>query len=84
MRIDSLNTNAMLQNLQQINASTEAITKLSLADNITDNSVVTDNLIENIAGQIPNEIAYKANAQVISVQNAVADSLINIKVWVRW
>lgn len=79
MRIDNLNTNAMIQNLQQINASTEAITKLSLADNITDNTTVTDNLIESIAGQIPNEIAYKANAKTIEIQNAVADSLINLK-----
>jgi hypothetical protein len=79
MRVDNLNTNAMLQNLQQINASTEAITKLSLSDNITKNSTVTDSLIENIVGQIPNEIAYKANAKTIEVQNAVADSLINIK-----
>ncbi|QOG11750.1 hypothetical protein [Arcobacter sp. FWKO B] len=79
MRIDNINTNAMLQNIQQLNASTEAITKLSLADNITDTTVVTDNLIESIVGQIPNEIAYKANAKSIEVLNAVADSLINIK-----
>jgi hypothetical protein len=78
MRVDNLNTNAMLQNLQQLNASTEAITKLSLSDNITKDLTVTDSLIENIAGQIPNEIAYKANAKTIEVQNAVADSLINI------
>ena len=40
---------------------------------------VSNELIAQIVEQIPTQIAYEANAGVISTQNAVQDVLINIK-----
>ena len=40
---------------------------------------VTADLIDSIVGQIPEVIAYSANAQSIQTQNAVSDMLLNIK-----
>ena len=40
---------------------------------------VSQDLIDAIAGQIPEIIAYQANAEGIKTQDAVADVLLNIK-----
>ena len=40
---------------------------------------VSQDLIDAITGQIPEVIAYQANAQGIQTQDAVSDILLNIK-----
>jgi hypothetical protein len=40
---------------------------------------VSQDLIDAIAGQIPEIISYQANAEGIKTQDAVADILLNIK-----
>lgn len=40
---------------------------------------VSQDLIDAIAGQIPEIISYQANAEGIKTQDAVADVLLNIK-----
>ena len=78
------NINAMSQNMSALN---ESMTKIAGAmemgkasENAGLSGGVTDNLIDEIANQIPQQIGYEMNAQVVSIQNAVIESLINISV----
>lgn len=76
---NNLNTNVLMQNMQQLNVATEAFTKLSLADDMAGNTEVTDELIEQIAGQVASPIAYQAGAKSIEIQKELTDSLVNIR-----
>jgi bifunctional pyridoxal-dependent enzyme with beta-cystathionase and maltose regulon repressor activities len=78
------NLNAMSQNM---NAMNDSMTKIARAMDMGQMSgdaglsgSVTDNLIDEIANQIPQQIGYEMNAQVVSIQNAVMESLISISI----
>ncbi len=79
MQISSVNQNiiAMQQAQTQMNDFAKDIASLTKAPK--QNQEVTQDLLDAIVNQIPTQIAYEANAGVISTQNAVQDSLLNIK-----
>jgi O6-methylguanine-DNA--protein-cysteine methyltransferase len=73
------NLNSMLASELQISDLASKMTQI--ADVVADPQFqeVTADLIDSIAGQIPEVISYQANAQGVQTQNAVADVLLNIK-----
>lgn len=78
MRIDN-NLNAMVSSQLQVNQMAENLADVA---NITGDSQfqeVTSDLIDSIVGQIPQVISYSANAKGIETQNAVSDTLLNLK-----
>ena len=62
----------LAQNAQNISKIASTVASPELQE-------VSNELIAQIVEQIPTQIAYEANAGVISTQNAVQDTLINIK-----
>ena len=78
------NLNAMSQNMSALNDSMTKIASAMEMGKASENAGitggVTDNLIDEIANQIPQQIGYEMNAQVVSIQNAVMESLISISV----
>jgi hypothetical protein len=73
------NINAMVQSQVQI---ADKISKIADVANVVGDPAlqeVSQDLIDAIAGQIPEIIAYQANAEGIKTQDAVADVLLNIK-----
>ena len=78
MRIDN-NLEGMLAAQMQINQSAQNLSEV--ANTVADPQFqeVTQDLIDSIVGQIPQTIAYEANAQGIQTQNEVSDILLNIK-----
>lgn len=79
MQITNNNLNAMVASQMQVN---EMASNLADVANIVGDPVnqeVTQDLIDSIVGQIPEVIAYEANAQGIVTEQAVADTLLNIK-----
>ncbi|AXH09813.1 hypothetical protein CP960_07610 [Malaciobacter halophilus] len=80
MRIDnSMNLNAMVAT--QVQVADNAQTIANVANSIPDsqNQEVTQELIDAITSQIPNTIAYSANANAIETQNETSSMLLNIK-----
>ncbi len=73
------NLNSMLASELQISDLASKMTQI--ADVVADPQFqeVTADLIDSIAGQIPEVISYQANAQGVQTQNAVSDVLLNIK-----
>lgn len=78
MQIDN-NLNAMMASELQINQMASNIAQVS--NTVADPQLqeVTADLIDSIVGQIPEVIAYEANATGIKTQNAVGDMLLNIR-----
>lgn len=79
MQITNNNLNAMVASQVQVN---EMATNLANVANIVGDPAlqeVSQELIDSIVGQIPEVIAYQANAQGIITQQAVSDTLLNIK-----
>jgi hypothetical protein len=78
MTIDN-NLNSMLASQMQVDQMASNIAQV--ANTVADPGFqeVTQDLIDSIVGQIPEVISYEANAQGIQTQNAVADTLLNIK-----
>jgi hypothetical protein len=73
------NLNSMLASQMQVDQMASNIAQV--ANTVADPGFqeVTQDLIDSIVGQIPEVISYEANAQGIQTQNAVADTLLNIK-----
>lgn len=73
------NLNGMLAAQLQVNQAAENIA--NVANVVGDPALqeVSADLIDSIVGQIPQVIAYEANAQGIVTQQAVTDTLLNIK-----
>ena len=71
--------NSMLASQMQVDQMASNIAQV--ANTVADPGFqeVTQDLIDSIVGQIPEVISYEANAQGIQTQNAVADTLLNIK-----
>lgn len=73
------NLNAMLQSQVQIDKSATNIAQV--ANTVGDPALqeVSQDLIDSIVNQIPEVIAYGANAQGIITQQAVSDVLLDLK-----
>lgn len=73
------NINAMVQSQVQI---ADKVSKIADVANVVGDPAlqeVSQDLIDAIAGQIPEIIAYQANAEGIKTQDAVTDTLLDIK-----
>jgi hypothetical protein len=78
MRIDN-NLGAMLSSQLQISEMVSNIADVADAVGDPEMQEVTSDLIDSIAGQIPEVISYMANAKSIETQNATSDMLLNIR-----
>lgn len=65
-----------LNNIAQQTASIQTTPQMS---SVKEDNQVPDNLLELIAERIPTEIGYQSNANTISIQNAVRDTILDIK-----
>lgn len=75
----SNNLEGMLSAQMQINQSAQTLA--TVANTVGDPALqeVTQDMVDAIAGQIPQIISYEANAKGIETQQAVADVLLNLK-----
>jgi len=73
------NLNAMNNLELKLNGLAQNIATVADVSGDTQNQEVTDDLINSIVEQIPTVIAYEANANAIKTQNAVHDTLLDIK-----
>lgn len=78
MRIDN-NLNGMLAAQMQVNETAQTLSTIAQTVGDPENMEVTADIIDAIAGQIPQVIAYEASAKGIEMQQAVADTLLNLK-----
>ncbi len=83
MKINN-NLNSMVQLEKELQETSESIVKLSTPSNISEEDTLSDdtsdiNFTDEIVKQIEIPISYSANANVISVQNAVQDTILDIK-----
>ena len=79
MQITNNNLSSMVAAQMQVN---EMASNLAEVANITGDpqkQEVTQDFINSIVGQIPQVIAYQANAQGVVTQQEVTDTLLNIK-----
>ncbi|RXK00893.1 hypothetical protein CRU98_00145 [Arcobacter sp. CECT 8986] len=81
MRIDQMsnNLNAMVATQMQVNESAQTIANVANAVGDPQNQEVSQDLIDAIVSQIPNTIAYSANANAIQTQQETSSMLLNIK-----
>ena len=79
----SNNINALAQAQTQMNDLSQRVADIThpAATNVgnSENRPLTDDLLKAITEQIPTQIAYGASAEAIKVENAVQDTLLNIK-----
>lgn len=73
------NLNSMLSSELQINQMASNLSTISNSLAEPQNQEITADFINSIVEQIPEVISYSANAKSIETQNAVSDSLLNIK-----
>lgn len=83
MKINN-NLNSMVQLEKELQETSESIVKLSTPSNISEEDTLSDdtsdiNFTDELVKQIEIPISYSANANVISVQNAVQDTILDIK-----
>lgn len=81
MNIDTNSTslNGMLAAQMQINQSAQVLADVANTVGDPQNMEVTQDVIDAITSQIPETIAYKANAQGIETQQAVVETLLDLK-----
>ena len=78
MRVDN-NLDGMLAAQMQVNQTAQNLAQIANVVGDPEHQEVTQDLIDTIAGQIPQVISYEANAKGIETQQAVADTLLNLK-----
>lgn len=78
MRVEN-SLNGMLAAQMQINQNAQNIADVASVVGAPELQEVSQELIDSIVGQIPQVIAYEANANGIKTQDAVMESLLNIK-----
>lgn len=78
MTIDN-NLNGMIAAQMQVNQNAQNIASIGAAVGSSELQEVSQELIDSIVGQIPEVISYEANAKGIETQNAVSDTLLNLK-----
>lgn len=81
MQVNAINQNlnAMLQAETQLQQSASNIADVANIIGDPQLQEVSQDLIDAITSQIPTQIAYEANANSITTQNAVQEALLNIK-----
>ena len=83
MQVNSLSTslNAMTQAQSQMNDLSQKVAEVTNPATVTgpQNSPVTDDLLHAITEQIPTQIAYEASGTAIKVENAIQDTLLDLK-----
>lgn len=75
----SNNLDGMLSAQMQVNQSAQALAQVANTVGDPEIQEVTQDMIDAIAGQIPQVISYEANAKGIETQQAVADVLLDLK-----
>lgn len=75
----SNNLEGMVSAQMQINQSAKTLADIANTVGDPQQQEVTQDVIDAIAGQIPQVISYEANAKGIETQQAVADVLLNLK-----
>ena len=78
MRIDN-NLNGMLAAQMQVNQTAKNVADVAIAVGDPAFKEASQDIINSLVEQIPNVVAYEANAQGIKMQNEVSDMLLNIK-----
>ena len=78
MTIDN-NLNSMVSSELKLNEMATNIAQVANTIGDPELQEVSADLIDSIVGQIPEIIAYSANANSIKTQNTVSDILLNIK-----
>jgi len=76
------NVNSMIQLEKNLDKSASAIASNTPLSNINEKENIVNNdfdLVKEMVKQIEIPIAYTANAEVISTQNAMHDTLLDIK-----
>ena len=73
------NLNAMTASALQVDKLASNLANVANTVGDPENQEVTQDFIDSIVGQIPEVISYKANAEGIQTQNAVADIVLNLK-----
>ena len=73
------NLNSMVSSELKLNEMATNIAQVANTIGDPELQEVSADLIDSIVGQIPEIIAYSANANSIKTQNAVSDILLNIK-----
>ena len=73
------NLNAMTASALQVDKLASNLANVANIVGDPENQEVTQDFIDSIVGQIPEVISYKANAEGIQTQNAVADIVLNLK-----
>lgn len=78
---NSTNLNAMTQAQTQMGKLAQDVNEASNPAKLSDpqNNEVTPDLLKAITEQIPTQIAYEASGEAIKVENAVQDTLLNIR-----
>lgn len=81
MKVDNSGTslNGMLAAQMQINQSAQVLADIANTVGDPQNQEVTQDVVDAIVNQIPQTISYEANAKGIETQNAVADTILNLK-----
>lgn len=79
MKIDNNNLNSMLTSELKVNQMASNLSTISENLGDTQFQEFTADFTDSIVGQIPEIIAYSANAKGIEVQNAAIQSLLDIK-----
>lgn len=79
MQITNNNLGSMVAAQMQVNEMASNLADVANVVGDPQNQEVTQDLIDNIVGQIPQVISYEANAQGIKTQQAVSDVLLNLK-----
>lgn len=78
MRIDN-NLDGMLAAQMQVNQVARNVADVANTVGDPELKEVSQDLINSLVEQVPNVVAYEANAQGIQTQNEVSDMLLNIK-----
>ncbi|WP_198304380.1 hypothetical protein [Arcobacter vandammei] len=78
MRIDN-NLGAMISSSLQLQENVSNISEVASVVGDPELQEVAGDLMETVAGQIPEIISYSANAKSIEVQGAVLDRLLDLK-----
>lgn len=73
------NLNSMMQFENRLDKSADAISKISLNSEQIDQQNKQTDLVKEMVKQIEIPIAYTANAEVISTQNDIHQTLLDIK-----
>lgn len=79
MQITNSSLSGMVAAQMQVNEMAQNLANVANVTGDPATQEVTQDFIDSIVGQIPEVISYQANAQGIVTQQAVTDTLLNIK-----